>query len=245
MARVSASPSCTEPGRITWKPRLPAPEPSAWIETAASAFASLPIRARSSTHGPNGRSPSWVSFTVAPCASRRVRSRWATSRVNFASGQPASVAVPVVSHSFQCVPTFTLRLMSDGCWKLPGLWPGSMTTTFPLRGPSPGRRARASRRRRRRSGPSGWPTGRCPWAPWRRRPRRPRRPVTTPPASAHRPRGPRRRRRPGRRPPRTRPIRAARPAPGRRSPRSAGGAAGSGGAGVVRSPGLCTTRQRL
>ncbi len=41
----------------------------------------------------------------------------------------------MVSHSFQFVPMFTLRLISDVCWKLSGLCPGSMTTTFPLSGP--------------------------------------------------------------------------------------------------------------
>jgi hypothetical protein len=33
---------------------------------------------------------------------------------------------------------FTLRLISDGCWKFSGLCPGSMTTTFPLSGPEAG-----------------------------------------------------------------------------------------------------------
>nr|BBJ54055.1 hypothetical protein SAVMC3_66840 [Streptomyces avermitilis] len=41
----------------------------------------------------------------------------------------------MVSHSFQFVPMFTLRLMSAVCWKFPELWPGSMTTTLPRSGP--------------------------------------------------------------------------------------------------------------
>ncbi|CAM5449137.1 hypothetical protein SVIOM342S_01653 [Streptomyces violaceorubidus] len=214
--------------------------PSAWIEIAASAFASLPIR-RPLLHTGSVR-------TVAVLRQLHGRALFLKQGAqpvghvegDFASGQPALVAVPVASHSSRCVPMSTLRSISDACRKLAGLWPGSMTTTSPLRAPEAG----AGRRRGRLLGRGGEGArgllgvaalgrGRH----WRR----------APPTSVRRPPGRRRRRprRPGRRPPRTPPTRSAPRARARRPPRSAGGAAGSGGAGEVRSPGLCTTRQRL
>ena len=45
--------------------------------------------------------------------------------------------MPVVSHSLRFVPMSTWRAICEVCWKLPGLWPGSMTTTLPSSGPPP------------------------------------------------------------------------------------------------------------
>ena len=70
---------------MTWKPRPDDGPPSAWIDTAASARARLPIAARSVMHGPQPAFEERVSTTVAPDARSILRSRTATSQVNAGS----------------------------------------------------------------------------------------------------------------------------------------------------------------
>ena len=70
----------------TWKPRLPGAEPSAWIDTTASAPAPAPARPRSSTHGPTPWSSARVSATRTPAAASRAATRVVTSKVNACSG---------------------------------------------------------------------------------------------------------------------------------------------------------------
>ena len=52
------------------KPRPPGGPPSAWMDTAALAWASLPMAARSVTQGPTPVLEVRVSTTVAPAARR-------------------------------------------------------------------------------------------------------------------------------------------------------------------------------
>ena len=123
----------------TWNPCAPAfSEPSAWMETTASALVELPVAARWSTHGPTPVSSSLVSTTSTPRAVSLARTRVVTSQVNACSGYPALVAVPVVLHGLRSPrPAGTSLLISDAWLALPPLCPGSSTTTpwFSLGGP--------------------------------------------------------------------------------------------------------------
>src|SRR5215470_14488786 len=118
-------------GSMTWKPWPVEGAPSAWIEIATAAWASLPIWARTLTHGPTLLSSVRVMTTLAPAARSSATSRFATSKVNAASWYPLLVWVPVVSHSLVPVPIGTCLLISSGWAKLPSLWPGSMAITLP------------------------------------------------------------------------------------------------------------------
>ena len=73
-------------GTMTWKPRVPCPAPSAWMEMDASALARLAMAARSVMHGPTPLLSSRVSLTVAPWARSSLASRVATSQANADSG---------------------------------------------------------------------------------------------------------------------------------------------------------------
>ena len=70
---------------MTWKPRPDDGPPSAWIDTAASARARLPIAARSVMHGPQPAFDRRVRTTFAPALRRILRSRTATSKVKAGS----------------------------------------------------------------------------------------------------------------------------------------------------------------
>ena len=76
----------TGAGSITSKPRPETGPPSAWMDTAAAAWASLPMAALVLTHGPTPVSVDLVSTTVAPSCSSRLCSRVATSKLKACSG---------------------------------------------------------------------------------------------------------------------------------------------------------------
>src|SRR5437763_4540664 len=118
-------------GSMTWNPCPLAGAPSAWMEIATLACASLPIAARLSTHGPTLVLSVRVMTTFAPAARSRATSRVATSNVNAASGYPLLVEVPVVSHSLVPVPIGTCLLMISGWAALPPLCPGSTRIVRP------------------------------------------------------------------------------------------------------------------
>src|SRR2546429_3377008 len=118
-------------GSMTWNPCPDAGAPSAWMEIATAAWASLPIAARLSTHGPTLVLSVRVMTTFAPAALSRATSRVATSNVNAASWYPLFVWVPVVAQALVPVPMGTGLLMSSGGAPLPPLWPGSTRIGLP------------------------------------------------------------------------------------------------------------------
>ena len=132
---VSAAPSVTRAGRMTWKPRFPAPEPSAWTETTASACALFPIRARSSTHGPNGAVAVLgelhrraLRFEEGAGAAGDIEGELRLG-VTGVGGRARGVALLAVGADVH------VRGRSRPCDReLSGLWPGSITTTLPVRG---------------------------------------------------------------------------------------------------------------
>src|SRR5690606_28190454 len=105
--------------------------PSAWIDTAASAFSRFAIAARSVMQGPTPLSSLRVSVTLAPSARSSFARRLDTSQVKACSGYPSLVEVPVVSHALVPLPIRTFLLISAGWSALPPLCPGSMTITLP------------------------------------------------------------------------------------------------------------------
>ena len=106
------------------------------MEMAASAWAWLPIAARSVIHGPNPLLSGRVSTTVAPAARSSAARRVATSKLYAASVYPSLVWVPVVSHALYPLPTNTSWLMAEAWAPLPPLCPGSTTIVLPLRAPA-------------------------------------------------------------------------------------------------------------
>src|SRR5690606_8711854 len=117
---------------MMWKPFADGRAlPSAWIDTAASAFSLFAIAARSVMQGPTPLSSLRVSVTFAPSARSSFARRLDTSQVKACSGYPSLVEVPVVSHALVPLPIRTFLLISAGWSALPPLCPGSMTITLP------------------------------------------------------------------------------------------------------------------
>ena len=101
-------------GAMTWNPRPLAEDPSAWMLIMASAFASVPILARSHVQGPHASREfdERVNTTVAPFPSSSARRRLATRQLKVASGRPAFVAVPVVLQPLTIDPLNFVALIS-------------------------------------------------------------------------------------------------------------------------------------
>ena len=108
-------------GAMTWKPRLRAEEPSAWMLTIKAAPCWPGKAPRLSTQGPHR----WrllalrVITTLAPILTNRARTARLTCQATVASGTPALVAVPVVLQAFLKPPASTSWLIWRGNRALP------------------------------------------------------------------------------------------------------------------------------